>query len=898
MSHRAWLLGCSSFLVAGLFALTFSDATKGLNAQPGPKKMREEEEEPEKSKVPAKVDDVVPKSPQPGVRQPPPPPQGNFNIAQEAAKTKNPVVRDFLRRIAIPYDMLVSAAGKTYKIGLLPDRQLPEGKLTYLALNDAMTSGKEKELASTAGFSLQPYEEIVLEDVDSFLKKKVGGVKRDEMMELCVQVLQATRRFHAFAIDQKKRAGKGWEAADERLRKRVVQLRRDQLESAVKTKDWTRADELSLELSNYADDPEAEKDIYRLLLRKELESLNPERDEDYLKLRDALTQFENIVSGGGEDIAKTARRMLTGKAQQLVARAKKLDEQKQPAESLKLLKAAEALAPELPAISQLRAGLRDRILYVGVPRLPDYMSPARARTDTERWAVDLLFESLMQAVPDAELGRHYRPMLAASMPALVPMGRDFSLLRNARWTSDGRPVDARDVYGTLELLRKIPAISCAEGLDVLDTDKVRIDDPFRLRLGFRQGVLEPLNRTTFKVLPARWLQSQKKGADDDMFGRNPFGSGPYKYEGREQEGPDREVAVFRANPFYSQRPGKFGLPNIREVRLVVPKLSTAAADFASGQLHMVLDVPTGDLPRYVDDPRVAGRVKAEKAAINRRIWVIAINHRKTPLQSDSLRRGLSAAIDREKILNIELFRPGGVKSHQSVLTGPFPLNCWATPEKARKAENALFSRDLAAGLFAEAVPKGTLKLTLCYPESDNQANVACVKIKEQIEEASKRTAADPPSIEIMLSATPAENFHRRIEQEQDFELAYLPIDYKDDLYWLGGMFDPAAAGIGQRNFLGYLAPGSNPKPDDNDLRILIEEIRAHRDFRARIREETWKLHTKFLNRMPFVPLWQLDRNVVVQRGLEMFLDDPSERIGAERIDPAAAFTGVELWRLK
>ena len=55
---------------------------------------------------------------------------------------------------------------------------------------------------------------------------------------------------------------------------------------------------------------------------------------------------------------------------------------------------------------------------------------------------------------------------------------------------------------------------CSDGLDVFRAID-RIDDPFRLRLAYDRGVLEPLGRATFKVIPARYLDEQdNKDADD------------------------------------------------------------------------------------------------------------------------------------------------------------------------------------------------------------------------------------------------------------------------------------------------------------------------------------------------------------------------------------------------
>jgi peptide/nickel transport system substrate-binding protein len=466
------------------------------------------------------------------------------------------------------------------------------------------------------------------------------------------------------------------------------------------------------------------------------------------------------------------------------------------------------------------------------------------------------------------------------------------LRESARW-SDGKAVDSRDVLGTLELLQKSPQLACAEGLDVIDAQRARIDDKLHVRMSFRQGVLEPLGRTTFKVVPARYLKAESKDADDDLFARKPFGSGPYRYEGREKDG-DREAAVFRANPYYSQRAGKFGLPNIQEIRFVVPDLSTVADDFARGQMHLVLDVPSGDLLRYLSNPASARLVKDFTSILNRRIFMLAINHRRLKLQNADLRRGLSAAIDRETILN-NVYRPGGEQKYHRALTGPFPVNSWATPENVRKTP--LSNRALAGGLLSSAVGKEPIQLSLVYPEDDRLAIRACTLIKEQVEAATKKAPTDAPLVEIVLTPVAANQLWWKLEQEQDFDLAYVPYDYNDDLYWLGGLLDRTAAGRGGRNILGYLAPGSNPQQADNDLRIAIDEIRAHRNFHD-AQQETWKVHAQFLRRMPFVPLWQLDRHMIVHKDLEMYMETPGDKLSPDRIDPATVFPGVENWRLK
>jgi ABC-type transport system substrate-binding protein len=538
--------------------------------------------------------------------------------------------------------------------------------------------------------------------------------------------------------------------------------------------------------------------------------------------------------------------------------------------------------------------MRGKVLYVGVSKLPDLMSPATAATDAEKWAAELMFEGLLQAVPDADVIR-YRPQLAEGLPAVTPLGRSFTLPRTVRWARDGGEVmDARDVRGTLDLLRK-PGYRerwCSDGLDVFE-EIDRIEDPFRLRLAYRRGVLEPLGRATFKVIPARYLMEQGKGADDPEFAKNPFGTGPFRYEGREQEGLGRECAVFRANPQYGQRPGKFGLPWIREVRFFVPTQSSLAKDVTGGQLHLYPDAPPELVPRFREDAGLKDVMRVAVANTNRRVHILAVNHRQTPLQNDHLRQGLSAAINREAILR-ELYRNGPDEKAHAALTGPFPLKSWATPPSAR--DTSLYKPG-AGALIAEGLGGQRVKLRLTFLTDDPRNAKICQKIKAQVEEASADKAGRP-GVEIDPVGLTAQAFREKVYVEHDYDLALTTFDYRDDLYSLAGLLDPEAAGRDGRNFLGYLATGTNPAEADRRLRRKIEEARQYRDFTKQVKELTHDVHHLFNQRVPFVPLWQLDRYMVVHKDLRLYFDDPATEAKAEQFDPAVIFTGVEMWKLE
>jgi ABC-type transport system substrate-binding protein len=487
----------------------------------------------------------------------------------------------------------------------------------------------------------------------------------------------------------------------------------------------------------------------------------------------------------------------------------------------------------------------------------------------------------------------------------MPLGRAFTLPKNARWSGDnGAIADARDVRGTLQLLTQ-PGMRerwPADGLEVFE-EIDRVVDPFKLRLAYRQGVLEPLSRATFKVIPWQYLHEQGKGADDEGFARQPFGTGPYRYEGREREpitrdGVARECAVFRANPHYGKRAGKFGLPWIREIRFFVPDQSSIASDVASGQLHLYPDAPSEMAPRFAGDAGIKDVMRVSKAATNRRIHILSINHRKAPLQNDKLRQGLSAAINREAILK-DVRRGGDEKSH-TALTGPFPVRSWATPSTAR---NAPLYKPGAGGLILEGLGGGgNTRLRLMFvvddPKRPPAKNAAvCQAIKAQIEQASVDKVGRP-TVEIELMPRSATEFRDKLVAEHDYDLALTTFDYRDDLYSLASLLDPEAAERHGRNYMGYLGPGTNPTDGDRRLRRLIEEARQYRDFSKQVKEKTWDIHALFNQRLPFIPLWQLDRFTVVHKDLEMYFDNPEIPVKAEQLDPAVVFTGVEMWRLK
>lgn len=880
--------------------LTLALTVPWLAAQP-PRKEEEEEpptKEKEKARPVVPVEVTEPDRKDRPATDPVDPDIGTFD--EELKKTTNPDAKDFFRALRTPYDRIEPKfqGGFIYKIELLPDRELPEGELTVNILDGTLKKVFDtKKIAAANGFKYTPYELIILEQVAAFLEKE-PLIDKPDQLDWGSRAVAVGLRWHLRAKDTGKRRGPGWDAVTRQLKFRLLELQRDRFSALLAANRYDDADKVGLKmLSTNPDNNEIMRDVYRLnLIRMERQYKDP-TEAQLLRLRESLVAYQRIPGPKDEGVIKVVQQKLRNKAIALVARAKEADQDKRAAEALAILRTAETLDPDAPGIEDARLRLRGKVLYVGVSKLPERMSPATATTDAEKWAVELMFEGLLDIVPDSEVIR-YRPALAETMPAVMPLGRSFTLPRNVHWSRDPNElVDARDVRTTLFLLSdsKRRHEWMADGVDVFEAID-RVDDNFRLRLAYRQGVLEPLSRATFKVIPARWLQEREKGPDDEEFGRAPFGSGPFKYEGREKEGMDRECAVFRSNPHYGQRAGRVGLPWIREVRMYVPTASTVVRDVSSGQLHLYPDAPPDMAARLRDEAGLKEVMRVRTARANRRVHILAINHRVPALQNEEVRQGLSAVVNRDAILKA-VYRIGNDKSH-APLTGPFPVHSWATPPTAKDAP---LSKPGGGGLITRGLNNQQTRLRLTYDKEDPRAKAVCDLIKAQIEQGTQNKDGKP-ILEIELKDLPAKDYRVKLHLEHDFDLALATFDYRDDLYSLAGLLDPEAVGPdggrGGRNFLGYLTGGTNPTDGDRRLRRLNEEARQSRDFSKKVQQKTWDIHALFNQRVPFVPLWQLDRAMAVHKDLEMFFESPDTPVTADQLDPAVVFTGVEMWRVK
>ena len=675
------------------------------------------------------------------------------------------------------------------------------------------------------------------------------------------------------------------------------------MKHAVVTNDWPRLRETSSRLMElYPKDAgvAAEVASARVLEAKRL--LDSERHFDHVKAHELLDEFEARYPGSGGEPVRLLRERITGLAQKAFTRAKDKKSANDLVTARDSLAQAASLDPTIPGLRDLQRELKAgyQTLYVGVRDYPVMMSPMTARLDSEKQVVELLFEGLLSEVPDDGGGTRYRPGTAGAMPAVVPNGREF-LIRSFDRDASGRfGFDTHDVVSTLKLLKTRADTWAAYPLPWFDELPVPKDNT-AVRVAFRQGHPDPRALLTFKLLPGKWLEANSRAVDDAAFAtERPAGTGPYRiFANPKAEGTAPREMVFVDNPVYGRWRDRANQPFIKEIRLLeVAKVHNVAESFQQGSLHVLTDVPTADLDKYMAaGSGLNGKVQVYTAANNRRVHMLAVNHRRPQMQSKALRQGLSLAIDRDAILG-EVYRAGKGEFHRA-MGGPFPPKSWASVKGAGGGAVPLVNVNLAlTRLRAYLGDMGAkAEMTLSYPEGDPQAALACAKIKAQVEGLFK----DAPGrkLTIVLEPLPLRDLLLRVEDEHRYDLAYVPFDYPDDWYpyALGAMLDPLAADRGGRNWMGYLAKGNGGGDEDARLGQLLNELRAYREF-GQLSTKSAEVHKLFNECVPFIPLWQLDRHTLMHNSVKVYTDDTDTAVSPRVLNPTTLFQGIARWRLE
>ncbi len=829
------------------------------------------------------------------------------DLVREAAAAKNPVLKAFYERFPVAYDRVSVANVKPTRVTPLPllwgkDRYPAEFGVVPLSADDAMQEAVSLSLRRVRG--VEHFESIAVEEVGKLLALKAAdGPPARERLEAAEKVLVAVYFFHDSAREQNRRRGKSWDAVKEAVYARLAEVRLGRVQAAGAERDWPGLKELTRKYAAlYKATPKYLEPVLAARLLEADALVKSDALPDLIRSRELLGEYEARFPGTANEVAARVRKALSEKSKKMLDGVQRVFSTNK-AEARNLLSSVEKFDPDNGNLRAMQQDLKldYPILFVGARRMPEFMSPSLARFDSEHQIVELLFDGLLEAVPDEAVGARYVANLTSDRGSVGAGLREYRLPGNVEWGGAAPSLfTAADVAGTLRLMRQRPGVPGSEVAAWLDDPGFDPADPGRLRVRFKLGHPDPRSLLTAKVLPAGRLLEMNKSLDDPEFARQPFGSGPFRLVPiRRSATESPKEVVLQANPAYARRPGHLGQPFLREIRFLdIKQSSDLPADFRADRLHVLPDVPSRDLAKFSADNNLGGRVRTVTVADPHRVQILAINHRRPGLQSVEVRKGILHAIDRDRILT-DIFRPATMPELHKPLTGPYPPGSWAVPKVLGSGPTPLYNRDLATARFRAylATPAATPKLSLLYPDDDEQAKAACERLKLMIESP---TSADQRKVTILLEPLPPRELLRRVEDEARFDLAYLPLDYRDPWYpiALGSALDPAAVGKSGRNLFGYLASGTTPGPEDSRLSQTLAECRLHRDFDGKLVALAHRSHQQFVEAVPFVPLWQLDRHIVLSTAVKLGYEGQVEDGDPRLLDPTRLFPSVGRWRLE
>ena len=267
-------------------------------------------------------------------------------------------------------------------------------------------------------------------------------------------------------------------------------------------------------------------------------------------------------------------------------------------------------------------------------------------------------------------------------------GYEFHLDPKATW-DDGSPVTSEDVRFTVERIRdpKIPAMNWRSGFD--DLAAIETPDPGTVRFRFREPYAERLLAFNLPIVSAAAYRRAKTPAET---GRNPVGSGPYRFASWES---NQKIRLVRRS---TASPSEAGFAEM--VFRVIPDGAVRFQAGSRGEL---------DEFRISRDQKKAADASPDFLAHNRILkvpqlmQVLVIWNCRVPFLSDTrVRRALALAWPRQEVA-MRLFPPDGA----NLISGPYlPGVPEAAPDVAPPHEDLAASARLLEEAGWKSVGEG------------------------------------------------------------------------------------------------------------------------------------------------------------------------------------------------
>lgn len=454
-------------------------------------------------------------------------------------------------------------------------------------------------------------------------------------------------------------------------------------------------------------------------------------------------------------------------------------------------------------------------LDVAVIDHPRPVGPA-PRSPAESRVADLLYVPLLaDAGEDAAEGKPAGQLAAKLVVGDLGRRLVIDLREFAAWSDGPRKVGAADVARTLADRADPRSTRYRARWSVL-VDRIETPDDRRVEVRLNRPALRASSWLLGPIAPAQAGDDGRVAAADGS--RRLVGDGPYRVEG----GTD-PAADFRAT-------GSAKVARIREHRVVDP--SAAIAALIRGDVSLV---------ERVSPDRVAllSRIEGLKVGTYAQpsLHRIAVDGRTAALRNRTLRRGLSAAIDRLGLLEkVVLKRP--IDGANTPSDGPFPIGSYADAPEVRPLDyDPLLARMLVAAARRE-LGGAPLKLTFAYPSTPE-----ALAVGPALAEAWRVAGVEVTAVE-----RPESELESMLRAGDRFDLAYRAGMCADPALDAGPLLCPGVDAEPSADGLGAVA---SPRT----LQLLLQLERAAEWPSARALAIDLDRETR--DELAVLPLWQL-----------------------------------------
>jgi peptide/nickel transport system substrate-binding protein len=317
-----------------------------------------------------------------------------------------------------------------------------------------------------------------------------------------------------------------------------------------------------------------------------------------------------------------------------------------------------------------------------------FLDPVFNDANVDIWVLTNLYDTLLQPTAD---GKGVSPGLATAYQ-VSDDGLTFTLtLRQGTKFSDGSPITAEDVKGTLDRARNPKNGIWNFILESVDSVEIKSPDTVALHLKHPDPTLAA-GLATFNtaIMPQKLFDATPGATDEEKakaFAEHPVGSGPFMFDSWQRG----TQMVIKRNPYYWQM-GEDGkpLPYVDEVDFpVIPDDATRILKLQAGEVDGAELIPYARVQELKNDPNLNMALFPST-----KVTFLTMNVRPqlkdgsaNPLADARVRQALNYAVDKTALIKVATFDVGSpVISYMSSATplvsgaGPaYPYD----PEKAK-----------------------------------------------------------------------------------------------------------------------------------------------------------------------------------------------------------------------